>query len=371
MADSGMFGAPIGIAAAEDQINQNIRAGLLAQKTLGEISQQPLDAVLKQAHARLYGAEAAQKEAALKDQQTMDRLAEIAAANRRAQAQGRTEGTAEDLDAVRNPQSLADPFVEMLRLAQDAGAPPRLTLDLAGKTSTILQREATANAQQALQQERQIKAASERAARVASMAQAALDNPQMYDQILAAAASEGFPVDRMPATFNEGTLKSLRDLGLSTKDKMELKLKETEEERKKKKDKVDAGRATASIALNEARTKLVTERYNQLKKEGGVNAESVREARNNVARAREATAFAKLDAKYPMAPADAKSWEAGKVYRLPNGSFVRAAEVNGVKGGIPVSVPDSVRSLLFNQKNLSAAGVGGAVDDEDNLDDED
>ncbi|CAB5227573.1 hypothetical protein UFOVP1527_58, partial [uncultured Caudovirales phage] len=40
---SELYGAPSGIIASDQNIRQNIQAGLQAQKTLGEIEQLPAD----------------------------------------------------------------------------------------------------------------------------------------------------------------------------------------------------------------------------------------------------------------------------------------------------------------------------------------
>ncbi len=69
MAD--MFGAPVGIGAAEADQRQNVLGGLQAYETVGKIEQQPAQKALLEAHAKLFGAEATAKEQEVARQQKL------------------------------------------------------------------------------------------------------------------------------------------------------------------------------------------------------------------------------------------------------------------------------------------------------------
>jgi len=361
MADPGMFGAPIGISAAEDQINQNVRSGLLAQKTLGEIAQQPAELEMKRAHARAYDAEAAEKTAKLRDQQLMDRVSALAA------AEGR-EPTADDLTRVDNPPSITEPFERILRIAQDVGAPARLTIDLGNKISQMTRNLAVADNNRAEEARRKLTTQKDRAGMIASMAQAALSNPAQYQQLRMDAINRGLPADRLPEAFDEKVITGLRDAGLSAKEQIERKFKELDDKRKNAAEKRMKAKSDADIALAGSRRDLVDERYKQLQKEGGPNSQSARDARTSRTETARAVAFAKLNKEYPMAPADPKLWVAGKTYRLPNGTFIQATQSDGKIGGLAIQVPDEVRRTLYGRPAGSAAAAGN---DDADLEDDD
>ena len=319
MAD--MFGAPMGIGAAEADVRQNVQGALLAQKTLGEIAAQPADLELKQAHARLYGAEADLKAAEVANQKAMAELA------LRARTQGRT-ATTDDLGADGKPKSLAAPLERLFNFAEAEGTNPMLTAGIAKKIAEIKQKEASAASSAETQQLNALKGQRERMEMRGSFAAAALQaGPNGYAQVLQAAISR-LPPDqaqelaKLPQTFAaaQPLLKAAVTESMQALDKVKLDEKAIQD--KAQRARWDSANAASNQAVKtgQARESLIKERTEVLKKNGGEGTGASKEAREELTLSRRALRLARERKEFPPAPLDPGQRELNKTYTAADGS---------------------------------------------------
>lgn len=311
MAD--MFGAPIGIGAAEQDVRQAALGGLQAQKLLGEIAEQPDHARLTRAHAELYEGQAAKARAEASD---AEKLAELSAA---AAAQGRI-ATVDDLDAEK-PRSGADYLERLAGLAADNGVSPKTTADLYTKAATIRQKDAATLSAQATQQVRQLDAGLKRAERVGALATMALAGPEQYAQARMIAAQEGLPIDKLPQSLDAARplLQGLISSSMSAKDTMEAKRKEIHDTAQKARWNSANARDSASVKLAEKRGALIEERTKLIKKNGGSGSPEAQAASREMAATRRAIREAKVRKEFPPAPLDPSARQPGKTYTAADG----------------------------------------------------
>jgi hypothetical protein len=311
MAD--MFGAPIGIGAAEQDMRQAALGGLQAQKLLGEIAEQPDHARLTRAQAELYEGQAAKARAEASDAQ---KLAELSAA---AAAQGRI-ATVDDLDP-KTPHSGADYLERLAGLAADKGVSPKTTADLYTKAAGIRQKEAATLSAQATQQVRQLDAGLKRAERVGALATMALAGPEQYAQARMIAAQEGLPIDKLPQSLDAARplLQGLISSSMSAKDTMEAKRKELHDTAQKARWDSANARDSATVKLAEKRGELIEERTKLIKKNGGSGSPEAQAASREMAATRRAIREAKVRKEFPPAPLDPSARQPGKTYTAADG----------------------------------------------------
>lgn len=310
---SAMFGAPIGIGAAEQDMRQAALGGLQAQKLLGEIAEQPDHARLTRAHAELYEGQAAKARAEASDAQ---KLAELSAA---AAAQGRI-ATVDDLDP-KTPQSGADYLERLAGLAADKGVSPKATADLYTKAAGIRQKEAAALSAQATEQVRKLDAGAKRAERIGALATMALAGPEQYAQARMLAAQEGLPIDKLPQSLDAARplLQGLISSSMSAKDTMEAKRKEIHDTAQKARWDSANARDSASVKLAEKRGALIEERTKLIKKNGGSGSPEAQAASREMATTRRAIREAKVRKEFPPAPLDPSARQPGKTYTAADG----------------------------------------------------
>lgn len=309
-----MFGAPFGILAAEDQINQNVLTGLKAQHALGEIGMQPAERAMKESQARYYGSLAAEHEAKARDLETMQQLETSYAAARKVADTGRTL-TVEDpvpggLSIVR---SQAEAIEELAALAEGQGK-VRAALPLREKASLIRQHEASTASSQAAAEKSKLEAAKDRAKRVSSFANAALANPAAYEQLKMQAAQEGFKVNVLPQQWNKDALMALRDSGILAEKQIELKEKASHDAAQEKRWKAGEAKDNASVGLAKARKDNVEERTRLIKKNGGTGTPESKAAQVELAKTRRQLREMRERKNSPPAPLDPKARVVGKVY---------------------------------------------------------
>ena len=169
MAD--LFGAPVGIIASQENNRQAITSGLANIKTMGDIAQQPAELELKQAQARLFGAEASDKEAAAAASQEMLKLQKEFVEGARANGK---EATVDDLEpGTGKPKSQASQLEAFANFADKKGLPPLALAKVREEIAKIYEHEAITDYRS--QQARQIeeKRALEHMTRVSNVSAAA------------------------------------------------------------------------------------------------------------------------------------------------------------------------------------------------------
>jgi hypothetical protein len=345
---SDMFGAPAGISAAEQDIRQNLLAGVSAQKTLGEIAQQPLkmeelraDVALKQAHAKLYGAEAEAKTQAMEESKA---LAELA----------RSGGLDSALD---NTESLATPLLRLGKIAFGKGLLTK-GVDLIKKGVDIATKEEQIASQQLLQEKRQLETQRMEAENDASMAASAVDQ-QSYDALRAARVAQKKDISGMPERYEDAKpgLNSVISQGMKAAETLRAKQATIDSEIRRKSAGTRAAVAAARIEELNAGTDLKRERIKKISKElGPQSAEAVAAKADLAAYQRMKTK--KIEANvYPVPKPEelkngGKGLAAGQVYTTPRGRLMW----DGAKF---IDPPKEVRAVPL------APAVAGADDDED------
>ena len=351
-----MFGAPYGISAAEDQINQNTLTGLKAAQLLGEIGMQPIEMELKKAHAQYYKGMAAEREAKARDLETLQKLEAGVTAAKSAADQGKTL-TVEDMPKT---TSMADPLEQLVQAGQQQGVSARLLAPLAEKASLIKQHEATAASADARQQLNQIRTGRERAQQVAAFASAALQTPEAYDTLRMQAANQGFKVDTLPQKWDARVLTALRDSGITADKQLQLREKEIQDTAQRKRWDSSNARDGATIVKAKAQTELVRERTNVLRKHGGEDSPEVKAGKEELRLSREALRKARDRKEFPPAPLDPAQREPNKTYTAANGArFMWTKDpTSGKMVGMVLSPPPGTKAAAA----VSAAAPKGAAE---------
>lgn len=374
MAAGEMFGAPAGISAAQQDIRENLLAGVKAQEVMGKIAQQPLEAEVLRQHGRYYGAEADVKLAGLRDIQLMSQLGE------RMAAQGRV-GTVEDLDAVQaGPKSQATPLEQMVEMAQDAGVSELTLTKMRKDIALIRQREAAGAASQSAQVLSGLKQQEEQNTLIGSSAQALLaGGPEQFSQRLMALADRVPPelakvLGKVPQDFYAARpiLEAAIANSMRVKDRIEA-------DRKAERDKALAPRITAQTAAANARTAESKERLRLTRikadneaKYGGPNAEASIAAKYGTAASKQAYADNLDRAHFKALPLLVDDVIVGEFYKDRQG---RRVEIIGKDArGMPIAQPVSearVKSILqAAAKGKSPAVRPAPVEDEGDEDDD-
>lgn len=308
---SDMFGAPIGIGAAEQDIRQAALGQLQAQKLLGEIAEQPDHAKLVRAHVELYAAQAEKARAAAAEQKKLADLSTEMA------AQGR-DATVNDLG---EPLSGADYLEQFAQLAANKGISPVTTASLYAKAAEIRQKEAATLSTQAREKVWQLDVAKKRAERIGALATLGLQGPQQYDQMRMLAVQEGLPIDQLPQDFTAArpVLQGFVTSSMTAKDTIDTERRKIHEAAQEKRWQSANARDSASVKLAEKRGELITERTQLLRKNGGGTSAEAKEAAQEMAATRRAIREAKVRKEFPPAPLDPSARQPGRTYTAADG----------------------------------------------------
>lgn len=318
MAD--MFGAPVGIAHAQEEQRANQLAGLASLKTMGEIEMQPTELLMKQAQAGYYGALGREASAKAADLEALQRLdANIAAA--RARGIDLTVADRAAASAPPKPVSAAEPFEDYVRMAQDAGAPLRFIEKAAKTGAEIRQHEASTISAQATAAHQQALLVKEHATRMGALAGWGLQGPDAYDQMRAQAAQEGLDVSHLPANWEDAkpVLRGIQNASMTTKEKAELAIKQASEKAQEKRTAATQAKASAYVALSGARLNLARQEYTDRAKNDGERSASAAEARRSMNARRDELTAAQLRKDFPPIKLDPSAREEGKTYMAADG----------------------------------------------------
>ena len=333
MAAGELFGAPIGIQAAEQNARENVLSAVKAQELLGKIAAQPGEMAMTKAQTELYTADAAQKLEALNALRAQNRLAQDFADYERraapvvnaAASQGRL-ATADDVIAAGTPQ--ASPNVarlqRYLKFAEDRGISESTLTPLRKELSTILMQEGSAAHSNAQADADKARAAGLRSKQIAAWIAGVQQNPAMYPQALAEALNSADPLIRqtaakLPTTYNAGLVERMRRSGIDADKQRELEMKAAEDKSQKTLRDAQAAQAKANTSVAEKRAKLIGIQANAAEKEFGPDSTPTKDLKAAKTKALEAVARAKDAEKFPAAPASAKDYVLGKSYTAPNG----------------------------------------------------
>lgn len=353
MAD--MFGAPIGIGHAEADQRQQVLGALQAMHQIGQIEQQPIDMQLKQSHARLYAAQAAKDEAAVKEAEAMALLGREAAAGR----------SFNEVDQEGKPKdtSLAVPLERLASMGFKSGL-FKGVLPYAKAAVDIRTKEATRDAQGALELKRTLEAEhmqnEQRASQAAALANAFEVNPALYDQWRMAQTAAGVDESQLPTTAKEASAMFRQQAmeGIKARDSLKLRMDEVDQKSKIGRRVVQNAVASARIEELKASTRLKGVRADKLVKEEGPNSPSAVAAREEKTASQKALRElreAKLYPKpLPEEVKDPSKRTVNQTYTLPTGRYTW----NGV-GWIP-----------FTKQQAARAVAADVAADEDESDDD-
>lgn len=333
MAD-GMFGAPTGINASDENIRRNITTGLLAQRTLGEIEQQPAEKRLKEAHADLYAAEASDKRVAAAQAQAMLDLQNrfvAAKAEREARGGAVEEGASQGRivsvadvppGGFAKPKSAASALEQFAEFAEASGVPPIPLAKVYKEIAEIKQKEAAAGHNNARQLNQEVMAKQKQLEVLAQVAASAASSPQGYMAVLGNPELKKMLPPGLTGDYrtDKPILDTVVRAGQDTIQRINADAKRAE----------DANQASlrdSEKSLNSAREALVKAREAEVKrstaakiKNGGENSPEAVAAKKALVEARKAVQEAKIRKEFPPAPLDPKLRELGKTYTAADGT---------------------------------------------------
>lgn len=340
MAD--LFGAPQGIIASNELANQNLMTGLKARELIGAIEAQPAERLLKEAQARLYGAQAGQLEFQQEQQNRMLALDRAFEAEHQAlkelDAAAAAQGTIATVDHLTNgsavqtlaPSSLYTKSVDRLRWLERQGVPQSVIAAERDKIVLGQEREAIAAYRQNQAAQLEETAATARRTRIGGIAATAAVNPQNYAAVMLSPDRELLPKE---LTGNYVTdrpiLQTIADSSRTAQQQSAQKLRERELRTTEKRVEAVTARSAATARLATARAETQVEVLSNLKKYGGPNAEATLEQKRTTTAAKQQAADAKYNAAFPALPLDPKLHVPGTTYRIADGRRVIA---EGVKG---------------------------------------
>lgn len=337
MAD--LFGAPLGIVASQENNRQAITSGLANIKTMGDIAQQPAELELKQAQARLFGAEASDKEAAAAASQEMLKLQKefiqgAKEAGRDATVEGLEPGTGK-------PKSQASQLEAFANFADKKGLPPLALAKVREEIAKIYEHEAITGyrSQQAMQIEE--KRALEHMTRVSNISAAAAQSPRDYAlalmnpetrKLLPPGLTGDYATDRL-------VLEMITRAGQDSIKAADLKRKQEDSVQTRLRSKAAAASSYASADASKARMELTRQVKADIIKNGGEKSQEAKDAKTVATDAKRAAEQAKLRKEFPPLILDPEAREANKMYMLADGRIARW-EVNPATGKFGLNVID-------------------------------
>jgi hypothetical protein len=362
MAD--MFGAPIGIGAAEQDMRQNVLGGLAATKMLGEIEAQPT-------HLRYLKAQTELEEAKVRDAQVMQNLATNFQASEAAAAKGEILTVA---NAPAKKKAPGQALIDMANLGMSKGVSPVLLTPLWEKGAAIAQHAAAAESSAANTAKTKVETVIKQAERMGASAQAILDaGPKNYGNILAKIASTLSPeqskaLEMLPLDYNSAVplLKAMVTSTMQVKDKLQLDLNKIKTDAQIARWNNANARGNAQLGVAKAQEKLITKKSELLEKYGGKNLQSTIDQKRAATRSKEAVTE-KIDAlEFPAAPLNPKDWEIGKSYTAADKSrFTILKDADGKAQIRWLSAPGGLPLKLSGGAKAAASILD---DDDDDLD---
>ena len=329
---SDLFGAPSGIIASDQNIRQNVLSGLAATETLGKIGMQPIQANEMAARARLFGAEATEKETAARAQQSMlDLQAGFARdeAERRARGQLVEQGKAAGVDATVADipqgglvnQSQAAPLERFAQYARDHGAPPMLLEKTDAAIAGIREKEAIAAYRTAQAGEIQFKQQTQKFTQLGNIAGTASQSPQSYMAVLSNPQMRAMLPPNLTGNFatDKPILEAVMNASQDSIKRLNLEREMQDDRSKQARRSAASKKDDAIISRAQAQTDLVRQRLDNLKKNGGESSPSVVKAREDLERHRQEVDAAKIRKEFPPVPLDPKARSFVQTYTAADG----------------------------------------------------
>lgn len=331
-----LYGAPVGILAAEANSRANILSNLNAQKTFGEIAMQPakLEQEIAQtemfrAHAGLYRSQSATMETArtaeaemlqlqqrfLQKERDKEELArgELIAAT---EAQGRT-ATINDLPFGGSAQGKKPTSLERFAAFAEAnGAPPLVLASVFKDISKVAEQTAVGDYRAAQARKTDEDAQQARFKQLGGIALAAADNPRSYASIMMDSAARKLLPKELSGNYQTDApvLRAIAQSSMTANEQIDNKRLQAEADSKALRRTAGIAASNANVAASKVNVDLATERLAQLKKNGGDLSEATIEAKRAVTDAREAKTRADAAKASPAMPLNPKDVQVGKSY---------------------------------------------------------
>lgn len=314
---SDLFGAPIGIDAYDQNQRQNVLGALNAGKILGEIEQQPAHKALLESQARLHGAEAGLKENELAQQTKLMSL-----------MNGPQGEQATNADPVTRMEQIGG-----MMLGTGAFTKGSELLNKASEIRSRMATAATAEIRQGLLEARTNRLRAESVGSLAGSATAdtwATVKPQLEE-----AVGHPLPDDFMQA---QQFLPQLTQAGMTAAQQLAAKEKKLEATALQAHRAAQEREWSSRITRANASVRLIDERINRLKKDGGDISE-LRKERTLTERARREAIQGKanIQRQKDLAPVDPSLRQPGKAYQSPSGKWAQWTK----EGWLPLAEQDS------------------------------
>ena len=323
-----LFGAPLGMMAADEQSRQNALVGLEAQKVMNTLALQPSQIALNQAHTGYYGAQTAAENAKVEAASVMQRLGAGFTADQKLRqgvidekaAQGQT-ATVADLKGAGQKVSVAQPLKDFAAYALGKGASPTVLEKIYGEIATIEEKEAQGAWRNQEVLASQDKVSRDKRTETGGIAAAAAASPEQYAAIMMNPALRDRLPPELTGDYNTDS-RVLRAIGQASMDTNQ------QEDNKRQRAELDAQQARfaagqalrdAKVAAADADFLLKYERYEQLAKNGQAVTEAGIKAKEEVAAAGRARRAAAADKAAPQLPLDLKARVLNKAYTIPDG----------------------------------------------------
>ena len=323
-----LFGAPLGMMAADEQSRQNALVGLEAQKVMNTLALQPSQIALNQAHTGYYGAQTAEANAKVEAANVMQRLGAGFTADQQLR-QGVIDGaaakgqiaTVADLKGAGEKVSVAQPLKDFAAYAAGKGAPPTVLEKIYGEIATIEEKEAQGlwRKQEALSA--QDKTAREQRTEIGGIAAAAAESPQQYAAIMMNPALRNSLPKELTGSYttDRAVLRAIGQASMDANKQADNRRQQAELEARQANFNAGQSKRDAAVTLADAQFLLTMERYENLVKNGQAVTDAGIEAKKAVTAAAKARTAAAADKAAPQLPLDSKARVLNKSYTLPDG----------------------------------------------------
>ena len=323
-----LFGAPLGMIAADEQSRQNALVGLEAQKVMNTLALQPSQIALNQAHIGYYGAQTAEAQAKADAATVMQRLGAGFTEDQRlrqgvidgAASQGRI-ATVADLKGAGQKVSVAQPLKDFAAYAAGKGAPPTVLEKIYEGIATIEEKEAQGawRNQQVLSD--QDKTAREQRTEIGGIAAAAAESPQQYAAIMMNRDLRKRLPPELTGSYDtdRNTLRAIGQASMDANKQADNRRQQAELDARQANFAAGQSKRDAQVAAADATFLLTMERYENLAKNGQAVTDAGIEAKKAVTAAAKARTAAAADKAAPQLPLDSKARVLNKSYTLPDG----------------------------------------------------
>ena len=323
-----LFGAPLGMMAADEQSRQNALVGLEAQKVMNTLALQPSQIALNQAHTGYYGAQTAAENAKVEAASVMQRLGAGFTADQKLRqgvideqaAKGQT-ATVADLKGAGQKVSTAQPLKDFAAYALGIGAPPTVLEKIYGEIATIEEKEAVGLWRNKESEVAQDKMQRDQRTEVGGIAAAAAESPQQYAAIMMNPELR----NRLPKeltgsyTTDRTVLRAIGQASMDANKQADNRRQQAELDARQANFNAGQSKRDAQVALADAQYLLAVERYEQLAKNGQAVTDAGIDAKKAVSAAARARTAAAADKAAPQLPLDSKARVLNKSYTLPDG----------------------------------------------------